>query len=50
MDALSPVLADAAIFPYHSGNTLVDVVLFVVWGFVFGFAFTLGQRVCSKLL
>lgn len=39
----------ATVWPYASGNTLVDVVLFIVWGFVFGAAFTWGARVAGKL-
>lgn len=33
----------------HTGNTLVDVLLFVVWSFVFGWAMGLGWRVAQKL-
>lgn len=37
------------IVPIHTGNTLVDVVLFVVLSFVFGWAMGLGWRVAGKL-
>jgi len=38
-----------SLWPYQSGNTLVDVVLFGVWSFAFGFFLALGMRVGNKL-
>lgn len=38
-----------SIWPYHSGNTVVDLVLFLVFSFVFGWAMGLGWRVAGKL-
>ncbi len=46
---LVPLLADVTIWPYHSGNSVVDVVLFIVWAFIFGLGFTWGARVAGKL-
>lgn len=46
---MSPLLADISPWPYHSGNALVDVVLFGVWCFLFGLFFTWGARVAGKL-
>lgn len=44
------VLGDVAIWPYHAGQPVVDVVLFLVWAFLLGVGFTLGARVLGKLL
>lgn len=41
--------ADIGIWPYRSGNTLVDVVLFAIWCVLFGIFFTWGQRIGGKL-
>lgn len=44
-------LAATALFlgPYYSGNTLVDVVLFGVWSFLFGLFLGWGMKVSQKL-
>lgn len=38
-----------SLWPYSSGNTLVDVLLFGVWCFLFGLFFSWGARVAGKL-
>lgn len=38
-----------SVWPYHSGNSVVDGVLFTVFCFVAGWAFGLGWRVAQKL-
>lgn len=43
------LLGDVYLWPYHAGNTLVDIILYGVWVFLFGLFFTWGQRVGSKL-
>ena len=37
------------IWPYRSGNTLVDFVLFAIYCFLFGYFLGLGWRVAQKL-
>ncbi len=44
------VLATVALWPYQSGNTLVDVLLWCAYSFGFGALFTLGARVVNKVL
>lgn len=46
---MSPPFADISLAPYHSGNAVVDVVLFVVFAYVFGLAFTWGARTAGKI-
>lgn len=38
-----------SLWPYQSGNTLVDVALFGLWAFVFGLFLGWGMRVAGKL-
>jgi hypothetical protein len=38
-----------SLWPYASGQPVVDVVLFLVWCFLFGLAFSWGRRVAEKL-
>jgi p-aminobenzoyl-glutamate transporter AbgT len=40
---------DATLWPYRSGNAVVDVVLFIVWGVLFGMALGWGMRISNKL-
>ena len=47
MDAV--LVADIHFFPYYANNSVVDVILFGIWCFLFGFFFTLGSRVGSKI-
>lgn len=42
-------VAAVSCWPYQSGNTLVDVVLFGVWAFLFGLFMAYGWRVANKL-
>lgn len=48
---VTPLMAvsTSASFSLWSDNTLVNVVLFLVYSFLFGWFFTLGQRVGNKL-
>jgi hypothetical protein len=38
-----------AIWPYRSGNTVVDLVLFIVFAVVLGIGLAWGMRIGNKL-
>lgn len=38
-----------SIWPYSSGNAVVDIVLFIVWGVLLGIALQWGFRIGGKL-
>ncbi len=46
---IAAIGASVSVWPYASGNTLVDVVLFGIYCVLFGIFFTWGQRIGSKL-
>jgi len=49
VDWAAMLATTVSLWPYSSGNTLVDVLLFGVWCFLFGLFFSWGERVAGKL-